>query len=38
MLEVFGRTLPNGPTRLRLDRLSNQLSKILREARNLTTP
>jgi integrase len=38
MLELFGRSLPNGPSRRCLDRLSNRLSKILREARNLTTP
>jgi len=37
MLEVFGRSLPNGPSRRRLDRLSNRLCKILREARNLAT-
>ena len=37
MLELFGRSLPNGPSRRCLDRLSNRLSKILREARNLAT-
>jgi hypothetical protein len=38
VLEMFRRTLPNGTSRRRLDRLSNRLTKILREARKLTTP
>jgi hypothetical protein len=38
MLEMFGRTLPNTASRRQLRRLSNRLSKILCEARNLTTP
>jgi hypothetical protein len=38
MLEMFGRTLPDKASRRRLSRLSNRLSKILREARNLATP
>jgi integrase len=38
VLEMFRRALPNGTSRLRLDRLSNRLTKILREARKLATP
>ncbi len=38
VLEMFRRELPNGTSRLRLDRLSNRLTKILIEARKLTTP
>ena len=38
MLEMFGRTLPNTASRRQLRRLSNRLSKILCEARSLTTP
>jgi hypothetical protein len=35
VLEMFRRTLPNGTPRRRLDRLSNRLTKIVTEARNL---
>jgi len=35
---LFRRTLPNGTSRHRLDRLSNRLTKIVTEARNLATP
>ena len=35
---AYDRTLPNGTTRRRLDRLSNRLTKILSEARKLATP
>jgi integrase/recombinase XerD len=38
VLEKFRRTLPNGTSRCRWDRLSNRLTKILNEARNLATP
>jgi site-specific recombinase XerD len=38
VLEMFRRTLPNGISRRHLDRLSNRLTKILREARKLHTP
>ena len=38
MLEMFRRTLPSGTSRRHLDRLSNRLTKILTEARNLATP
>src|SRR5437762_9333969 len=38
MLEMFRRTLPNGTSRRRLDRLSNRLTKILSEARKLGIP
>jgi len=38
VLEVFRRALPDGPSRRRLDRLSNRLTKILSEARKLATP
>jgi len=38
VLEMFRRELPHGTSRLRLDRLSNRLTKILREARKLATP
>jgi hypothetical protein len=38
VLEMFRRTLPNGTSRRRLDRLSNRLIKIVTEARKLATP
>jgi integrase len=38
VLEMFRRTLPKGTAGLRLNRLSNRLTKILVEARNLATP
>ena len=38
VLEMFRRSLPNGTSRHRLDRLSNRLTKILIEARKLATP
>ena len=38
VLEMFRRTLSNGTSRLRLDRLSNRLTKIVTEARKLATP
>ena len=38
VLEMFRRALPDGPSRRRLDRLSNRISKILSEARKLATP
>ena len=38
VLEMFRRALPNGTSRRHLDRLSNRLTKILREARKLRTP
>jgi site-specific recombinase XerD len=38
VLEMFRRTLPKGARRSCLDRLSNRLTKIAAEARNLTTP
>jgi len=38
VLEMLRRTLPNGTSRRRLDRLSNRLTKILSEARKLATP
>jgi hypothetical protein len=38
VLEMFRRTLPNGTSRRRLDRLSNRLTKIVSEVRKLTTP
>jgi hypothetical protein len=37
-LEMFRRELPHSTSRLRLDRLSNRLTKILTEARTLETP
>ena len=37
-LEMFHRTLPNGPARTCLDRLSNRLTKISAEAKKLKTP
>jgi hypothetical protein len=37
VLEMFRRTLPDGPSRRCLDRLSNRLAKILSEARKLRT-
>jgi integrase len=38
VLEMFRRALPNGASRTCLDRLSNRLTKIITEARKLTTP
>ncbi|HEY6387520.1 MAG TPA: tyrosine-type recombinase/integrase, partial [Candidatus Acidoferrum sp.] len=38
VLEMFRRTLPNNTSRIRLNRLSNRLTKILSEARKLATP
>jgi hypothetical protein len=38
VLEMFRRTLPNGTSRHRLDRLSSRITKIVTEARNLATP
>ena len=38
VLELFRHTLPDGDARKHLDRLSNRLTKILAEARKLTTP
>jgi integrase len=38
LLEMFRRTLPDGPTRPCLTRLANRLTKILSEARNLQAP
>jgi hypothetical protein len=38
VLEMFRRTLPNDTSRHHLDRLSNRLTKIVTEARNLATP
>lgn len=38
VLEMFRRSLTKGPARRRLGRLSNRLTKILSEARNLATP
>jgi hypothetical protein len=35
VLEMFRRTLPNGAARTNLDRLSNRLTKIIREARRI---
>ena len=37
VLEMFRRTLPQGPTRTSLDRLSNRLTKIIAQAKTLTT-
>ena len=37
VLEMFRRSLPNGASRTSLARLSNRLTKILAEARKLTT-
>jgi integrase len=37
VLEMFRRTLPNGTSRAHLDRLSNRLTKIVTEARKLST-
>src|SRR5204863_8212729 len=34
-IELFRRSLPDGPPRRRLDRLSNRLTKILSETRKL---
>jgi integrase len=38
VLEMFRRSLRKDTTRIRLNRLSNRLTKILIEARNLATP
>ena len=38
VLEMFRRTLSNATSRVCLDRLSNRLTKIVREARKLGTP
>ena len=38
VLEMFRRTVPNGSSRRRLNRLSNRLTKIVTEARKLATP
>jgi integrase len=38
VLEMFRRTLPDDHARKKLDRLSNRLTKVLGEARKLTTP
>jgi site-specific recombinase XerD len=38
VLEMFRRSLLNDTVRIRLNRLSNRLTKILIEARNLATP
>ena len=38
VLEMFRRSLLNDTARIRLNRLSNRLTKILIEARNLATP
>jgi integrase len=38
VLEMFRRTFPKGTARLHLSRLTNRLTKILIEARNLATP
>lgn len=37
-IEMFRRSLPDGPPRRCLDRLSNRLTKILSETRKLTPP
>jgi hypothetical protein len=37
VLEMFRRTLPKNTARIRLNRLSNRLTKVLVEARNLAT-
>ena len=37
VMEMFRRSLPNGPARNRLLRLSNRLTKILAEIRKLQT-
>jgi integrase-like protein len=38
VLEMFRRALPNDTSRRHLDRLSNRLTKIVIEARQLATP
>jgi hypothetical protein len=38
VLEMFRRALPDGTSRTSLARLSNRLTKILAEARKLSTP
>ena len=38
VLEMFRRALPDGASRSCLNRLSNRLTKIIAEARKLTTP
>ena len=37
VLEMYRRAFPVGPVRTQLDRFSNRLSKIVSEARNLST-
>jgi hypothetical protein len=37
VLEMFRRTLPQGATRSSLDRLSNRLTKLIAQAKTLTT-
>jgi hypothetical protein len=37
-IEMFRRSLPDGPPRRCLDRLSNRLTKILSETRKLNPP
>ena len=37
-IEIFRRSLPDGPSKGCLDRLSNRLTKILSETRKLKTP
>jgi hypothetical protein len=37
-IEMFRRSLPDGPPRRCLDRLSNRLTKILSETRKLSLP
>ena len=38
VLEMFRRSLPKGPSRECLERLSNRVTKILSQARNLPKP
>jgi hypothetical protein len=38
VMEMFRRPLPKGTSRSCLDRLSNRLTKILSQARKLSTP
>jgi hypothetical protein len=38
VLEMFRRALPNDTSRRHLDRLSNRLTKIIIQARQLATP
>jgi hypothetical protein len=37
-IEMFRRSVPDGPLRHHLDRLMNRLTKILTEARKLKNP